>query len=175
MPLPDIVTLDEMRRLEGIVAEAGKPRLVRTRHYVHDALGCPAHTDNDKVRLSIYVAQRARRKSYTPGRPVFGCNNLGAIGSMTVELLLRGRTGLPYSLGFDMRDEWPRLYARAVDSELAAGLSAEPGIDSKLRNKIFDTLLKMRDHYLVTRADATGTDGSYYLFSDSDKAKIVTL
>lgn len=169
------VTPKEMLKFGSIVAEAKEPRLFRTDHYLPDILGCKPHADNDNIRLSIYVAQRANNGPYLNKRQAFGYNCMGALGSMTVEMLVRGYAGSPSSLMLDMRDEWPALYARAVDSELAAKLEKGASTDNLEYEKIFDTLFNMRKHKLVTWEDATSTVGQRYYFSDADRSKIITI
>ncbi|MCX6821038.1 MAG: hypothetical protein NT016_03745 [Candidatus Aenigmarchaeota archaeon] len=173
----EFVALD--RELSDAMAgkEAKESRIVRARSMVHDFVGYRPPAESANVRMSFLMYPRVyhSRQASATNASRFSYGNLGALGSLTVQLMMEGRSESASSFMMTMKGEWPELYSKVVEYEFHGPPSGAPVKDNKIYGRIHDVVMNLNSHGLATYVPPTSLIGSQYRFSRSDRAKIVTL
>jgi len=173
-----LVTWQEFNalELELVKAEVDEARLVRTCSMVHEFVGYHPAAEPAHIRMSFFMHPLVyRRRRVSPNAHAFSYGEIGPLGSMAVELMMEGHAGSASSFFMTIKDNWPLLYKSVAEyefPELRAGAEVK---DSRIFDRIFDVVGKLKTNYLATHTPSTSLIGPQYSLSEDDRKKIITL
>jgi len=173
-----LVTWQEFNalELELVNAEVDEARLVRTCTTVNEFVGYRPAAEPAHIRMSFFMQPCAyRRRRVSPNAHAFHYGEIGPLGSMAVELMMDDHAGTASSFFMTIKDKWPRLYKSVAEYEFPELLAGAEVKDSRIYDRIFDAIAKLKTNYLVTHKPPTSFDGSKYSLSEDDRRKVITL